>query len=94
MLSKAGAEAFQGLALRAGVVPGVESGVGIAIKIADGDGKGRARPAVALEVLRQLGALDDALATALADLGPRLTLTNWRKIPVGEGRPCFVLGDG
>ncbi|HFC09177.1 MAG TPA: asparaginase [Chloroflexi bacterium] len=91
MLSKAGAEAYQGLALKPGVVPGVESGVGIAIKIADGDGKGRAHPAVVLEVLRQLGALDDALAEALADFGPRLTLTNWRKIPVGEGRPCFTL---
>ncbi len=91
MLSKAGAEAFQALALKPGVVPGVETGVGVAIKISDGDGKGRARPAVALEVLRQLGALDDAIAQALADLGPRLTLTNWRKIPVGEGRPAFVL---
>jgi len=91
MLSKAGAEAYQGLALKPGVVKGVEGGVGIAIKIADGDGKNRARPAVALETLRQLGALDEAVAAALAPFGPTGTLTNWRKIPVGEGRPCFVL---
>ncbi len=91
MLSKAGAEAYQGLALKPGVVPGVEGGVGIAIKIADGDGKGRARPAVVLEVLRQLNALPEKVAAALASFGPRVTLTNWRKIPVGEGRPVFVL---
>ncbi len=91
MLAKGGAEAYQAVALRPGVVPGVEGGVGIALKIADGDGKNRARPAVTLEVLRQLGALDDALAAQMASFGPKTTVTNWRKIPVGEGRPCFVL---
>ncbi len=91
MLSKAGAEAYQGVALRPGAVPGVESGVGIAFKIADGDGKNRARPAVVLEVLRQMNALPENVAAALASFGPQTTVTNWRKIPVGEGRPCFVL---
>ena len=65
--------------------------LGIALKISDGDMKARAVSAVALEVLRQLGALTEAESGVLSDFGPELPVLNWRKLVVGEGRPCFQL---
>ena len=46
---------------------------------------------MALEVLRQLGALGAEEAAALADYGPEFSIENWRKIQVGKGYPCFHL---
>ena len=48
---------------------------------------------VALEVLRQLGLLNEADFDALAefDFGPRLTLRNNRGLAIGEARPVFTL---
>jgi L-asparaginase II len=88
VLAKAGAEGYQGLGLMPGVLG--ERGVGIAIKISDGDLGGRARPAVAVEVLRQLGVLTDKESEALHAHTPQ-ALYNWRKLPVGESRPAFTL---
>jgi hypothetical protein len=75
--------------------------LGIAIKISDGDlgghsrpqgdPYGHARPAVALEVLRQLSALEPSAMERLAEYGPHLTVHNWRRLAVGQGRPCFEL---
>jgi L-asparaginase II len=91
LIAKGGAEGYQGIVILPGTL-GVDSpALGIAFKISDGDPKGRARPAVSLEVLRQLGGLSTAEMEKLADLGPTFPVLNWRKIVVGEARPCFTL---
>jgi L-asparaginase II len=98
IVTKRGAEGFQIL----GILPGVigEHGVGIAFKVADGDpgrmndaleSRPRVRPAVSLEILRQLGALDEGQLKALAKFGPKKVLKNYAGIVTGESRPAFVL---
>jgi L-asparaginase II len=91
IVSKAGAEGYQGIGLRPGWQGPGSSSVGIAIKIADGDLRNRARPAVALEVLRQLGALTASEMESMEGFGPRKVLSNFRQIQVGLSRPCFQL---
>jgi len=93
VLAKAGAEGYQGLALMPGVLGPGSPGVGIALKVSDGDARDRARPALVLELLRQLGILE-ATRDALAGYGPTLPVKNWRKLEVGQARPCFELGRG
>jgi hypothetical protein len=51
----------------------------------------RARPAVALEILRQLKALNEAQLKSLAGFGPVKQLKNHRKIVTGESHPVFNL---
>lgn len=91
LICKGGAEGYQA----AGILPGAlgtgSPALGIAIKIADGDLKGRARPAVTLEVLRQLGALPPESFAELARFGPQSKLYNWRNFQVGEAHPAFTL---
>jgi L-asparaginase II len=88
---KGGAEGYQAIGLLPGALGPGSPAAGIAMKIADGDPKSRARPAVALEILRQLGALDPAGLEALAAYGPTLPVYNWRRLLVGFGRPCFEI---
>ena len=91
LVTKGGAEGYQGL----GIVPGAlrpnSPALGVAIKVADG--AGRAVPLVALEVLRQLGLFAEADFDALAEFryAPRETLRNFRGLVVGEARPAFSL---
>ena len=91
LLAKAGAEGYQSIGLLPGALGPGSPALGIALKISDGDLKGRARPAVVLEVLNQLGVLSPEELAALAEFGPRLPIYNWRKLAVGEARPCFRL---
>lgn len=91
VLSKGGAEGYQGIGLLPGALGVGSPALGIALKIADGDLKTRARSAVSIEVLRQLGALSKGELEALARFGPSYLLYNWRKLEVGEARPCFEL---
>ncbi len=91
IVSKAGAEGFQGIGLMPGVLAPNAPAVGIAFKIGDGDIRAKVRPAVAVEVLRQLGVLDELELQELTDYGPTFSIENWRKILVGQGRPCFRL---
>lgn len=91
IVSKAGAEGFQGIGLMPGVLAPGAPAVGIAFKVGDGDIRAKVRPAVAVEVLRQLGVLDAAELQELSDYGPVFSIENWRKIRVGVGRPCFRL---
>jgi len=91
ILSKGGAEGFQGIGLRGGVKSGGSPAIGIALKIADGDGRGWVNHAVALETLRQLGVLAEQELVALAAFGPQRSLTNWRGLQVGQGEPIFDL---
>lgn len=93
IVSKTGAEGFQCI----GVVPGAlypdSPGLGIAIKISDGDVRGTIRPLVAIEVLRQLGLLDEQYRQDIAAYGPVVEITNWRKLVVGEMHPVFALNN-
>ncbi len=91
ILSKGGAEGYQGIGLLPGALGPGSPALGIALKIADGDPKSRARSAISIEVLRQLGALSKDELQALARFGPGYPLYNWRKLEVGEARPCFEL---
>jgi L-asparaginase II len=98
IITKRGAEGFQII----GLMPGVygESGVGIAFKVTDGDASrmndslessARVRPAVALEILRQLKALNEAQLKSLAGFGPPKQLKNHRGLVTGESHPVFDL---
>ncbi|MBX3002628.1 MAG: asparaginase [Anaerolineales bacterium] len=91
LISKLGAEGFQAFGLPAGFLGPQSPALGIAIKIADGDARQWASHAVALEVLRQLGALDAGRMAALADYGPLRPVTNWSGQVVGQAAPCFTL---
>ncbi|MCC6189791.1 MAG: asparaginase [Anaerolineales bacterium] len=91
LVAKGGAEGYQGLSLAANALRPGSPALGIALKVSDG--AGRAVHVAVLEVLRQLGLLDDADFGALAEFGfgPRLPLRNYRQLVVGEARPVFTL---
>lgn len=101
LVAKVGAEGFQGIGLLPGALYTGSPALGVAYKIADGDLKshthpvgdahGQARPAVAIEILRQLGALHPADLAALQEYGPAFPVYNWRGLLAGEGRPAFKL---
>lgn len=97
-VSKRGAEGFQLI----GLMPGVyaENGVGIAFKVTDGDAacmndalesSTRVRPAVTLEILKQLKVLNEAQLQALAKFGPEKILRNYNGLATGKSRPVFKL---
>jgi L-asparaginase II len=90
IMTKSGAEGYQGVCLLPGALGPGTPALGIAAKIADGDEGGRAKTCLVLELLRQLGAISARELASLAEFGPR-PIYNWRKIPVGEERPCFEL---
>lgn len=98
IVTKRGAEGFQIV----GIMPGVigEYGVGIAFKVSDGDKASmdddlethtRVRPAVALEILHQLGALDEQQLQALSKFGPQKILKNYAGLVTGRSYPAFKL---
>jgi L-asparaginase II len=98
IVCKRGAEGYQIIGLLAGVLGADSPGVGIAIKVSDGDasrmGDGlestnRVRPAVTIEILRQLGALSLEQQQALAGFGPEKSITNHRGIVTGVSHPIF-----
>lgn len=91
IVCKGGAEAFQGIGLLPGALGPGSPALGIAIKIGDGDARQMALHAVALETLRQLGALTAEQMAALGDFGPQTLRYNWRKIEVGRAYPTFEL---
>jgi L-asparaginase II len=98
IVTKRGAEGFQII----GLMPGVygENGVGIAFKVMDGDASRmnnaleyttRGRPAITLEILRQLKALNDEQLLSLARFGPKKQIKNHRDTVTGESYPVFQL---
>jgi L-asparaginase II len=91
LLVKGGAEGFQAVGVMPGALYPDSPALGIALKISDGDPKSRARPAVTLEVLRQLGALSQNELDVLAEFGPGSPVENLRRLVVGEARPDFQL---
>jgi L-asparaginase II len=90
ILSKGGAEGYQGIAIAPGVLGKDSSALGVALKIADGDQGGRARSVVALKVLQDLGLLSDSQRDSLSHFNAR-EVFNWRGINVGQIRTCFEL---
>ncbi len=100
IIAKGGAEGYMALGILGGVLGAESPGIGIAFKIADGDMpvrdtggsfQNRVRPAVALEILRQLGYISEKELGALSEFGPVRPVTNARKMVVGESRPAFSL---
>jgi L-asparaginase II len=100
IVCKRGAEGFQILGLLPGAIRDGSPGIGIAFKVADGDASqrdvnlrsgNRVRPAVTLEILRQLGALSSKQEQALAGFGPVKSVRNHRGIVTGQSRPVFEL---
>lgn len=98
IVTKRGAEGFQII----GLMPAVygENGVGIAFKAMDGDSSrmnsdlessARVRPAITLEILRQLKALNETQLQSLAKFGPAKQIKNHRGIVTGESYPIFQL---
>ncbi len=101
VICKGGAEGFQAFGIMPGAISPGSPALGVAFKISDGDLKGHnypagdphghVRPAVALEILRQLSAFEAEDLEKLADFGPEFPVENWRKLKVGEASPCFTL---
>jgi L-asparaginase II len=91
ILSKGGAEGYQGIGLRAGAMGTSSPAIGIALKISDGDARGWVAHAVSLGILRQIGVLSEAQLQKLAEFGPGRKITNWRGLEVGSGEPIFNL---
>ena len=91
IISKGGAEGYQGIGLLPGALGDGSPGIGIAFKVSDGDQRSRARPAITLEILRQLGFQNPKLFETLADLGPSVPVFNFRQLLVGKAYPVFQL---
>lgn len=101
LICKGGAEGYQAFGLMPGALGAGSPALGIAFKVSDGDLKGhnrpvedprgRVRPAVTIEILRQLGAITADELARLADYGPTFIVENWRKLVVGQASPCFTL---
>lgn len=100
IVCKRGAEGYQIVGLLPGVLSADAPGIGIAMKVSDGDasrmGSGlestnRVRPAVIVEILRQLGVLSSKQEQTLASFGPEKSITNHRGIVTGKSRPVFKL---
>ena len=98
IVCKRGAEGYQIIGLLPGVLHPHSPGIGIALKVSDGDASraaldlthsARVRPAVALEILRQLGVLSSPQEQALAAFGPIKPIKNHRGIVTGQSRPVF-----
>jgi L-asparaginase II len=98
VITKRGAEGFQIV----GIMPNTinEHGVGIAFKVSDGDRSGindnlesssRVRPAVTLEILRQLNVLNESELKSLSSFGPQKVLKNYAGLVTGESKPVFEL---
>ncbi len=100
IICKRGAEGFQAIGLLPGVLGPDSPGVGIVFKVSDGDASRmslelesatRVRPAVTLEILRQLGALSAEHMQELASFGPVKPVKNHRGLVTGESKPVFQL---
>jgi len=100
IVCKRGAEGYQLIGLLPGALGSDSPGIGIALKVSDGDAarmapdlthSPRVRPAVALEILHQLGALSSEQEQALAAFGPVNPIKNHRGIVTGQSRSVFEL---
>jgi L-asparaginase II len=100
IICKRGAEGYQIIGLLPGVLRSDAPGLGIALKVSDGDPSRtaldlthntRVRPAVILEVLRQLGALSPEQQEKLDLFASVKPIKNHRGIVTGQSLPVFKL---
>ena len=101
VICKGGAEGFQAFGIMPGAIRTGSPALGVAFKVSDGDLKGHnrpvgderghVRPAVTMEILRQLGVFHEPDLEKLADYGPGFQIENWRRLKVGWASPCFDL---
>jgi L-asparaginase II len=91
IVSKAGAEAFQGAGVYPGAIHAGSPPLGIAVKIASGDPGKRALNTVVIEILRQLGLVNEQELVSLGSLGDVQKYKNQCGILIGEGNSCFQL---
>lgn len=100
IVCKRGAEGYQIVGVLPGVLSPDSPGIGITVKVSDGDasrlGSGlesinRVRPAVVVEILRQLGILSLKQEQALAAFGPEKSIMNHRGLVTGTSHPVFKL---
>jgi L-asparaginase II len=100
IIAKGGAEGYMAMGILAGALGAESPGIGIVFKVADGDlavrdadgnFRNRVRPAMALEILRQLGYVSEKELEALAEFGPVNPVANARRFVVGESHPVFTL---
>ena len=101
VICKGGAEGFQAFGIMPGAIRPGSPALGVAFKVSDGDLKGHnfpagdprghVRPAVTLEILRQLGVFEANDLEMLAEFGPEFPVKNWRTLRVGWASPCFKL---
>jgi L-asparaginase II len=90
LLTKAGAEGFQAVALLPGALGAGSPALGLVLKISDGDAAGRAKTTAVVEALQQLGALSTEQSAALSEFSARPQY-NFRRLEVGEIRPALRL---
>ena len=91
ILAKGGAEGYVAMGVMPGALGAESPGIGIVLKVSDGDLNGRVRPAVSLEILRQLDFISPKELKTLEEFGPSRPVYNWRKLQVGESHPSFEL---
>ncbi len=100
IVCKRGAEGYQIVGLMPGVLGPDSPGIGIAFKVSDGDASRlsldlastpRVRPAVTLEILRQMGILSSKQEQALDKFGPVKPIHNHRGLVTGQARPVLTL---
>lgn len=97
---KRGAEGYQIVGILPGTLGPDSPGIGITVKVSDGDASrlgsrlesiSRVRPAVVVEILRQLGVLSSKQEQALAAFGPEKSIMNHRGLVTGTSHPVFKL---
>lgn len=100
VVTKRGAEGFQIVGLMPGVLGKDSPGAGIAFKVVDGDASSmndslesttRVRPAVTLEILKQLHVLNEKQLAALVKFGPEKNIKNYAGLLTGKSTPTFKL---
>lgn len=90
LVSKMGAEGFQGIGVMPGKTAGFKSSLGITIKIIDGDPSLRAGCLTAVQLLKHLQVLTGEQIQEVQAYYSR-PLYNWRKTRIGEIRPSAEL---
>jgi L-asparaginase II len=88
LLSKGGAEGYQGIAIAPGTIAPDSPALGIALKISDGDRGSRARGYISVSILRDLGLIEGEIPSLLSEFGSPI-VKNWRKLEVGELRSTY-----
>jgi L-asparaginase II len=89
LVSKGGAEGYQGVGLLTGAVGPESPGIGIALKVSDGDPTGSVRAALTIALLKALGVLSATRMEELADFGPEKALKNHREVEIGAAAPLI-----